>query len=998
MSMFFHIYPTCPNCYEPNLNGSILSVINEEKGLLKCSRCGVYFSIKIDFSPFPYTWKLMKAGNEEYDANVNEIPFIWNIKPNAIEESYLAWLKRPKLGKYLITWPWDEVKFIPLLISVFALENPGKKVVVVNNFENSSNEDKKEIHKPDLISIFNNLFILKDLNNGEEDQYPEEILREFRDFGRKNLLKQRNNFHYHVKIIKKSLYDVELDVDKDNSVDAENCSFLKCRNRIKNKMDHLYGNESIRTIKWKERGKWEKKDYNLDGYFDVSIIKQPEWKGDLKYKDKSGFWKAITNIDKLYRVEKKLKSLTINNNAPEDINTDESQIIFISDTLKPEKLFSTITTINPEMVIFPTADDFIEENRFFRSSKGKEFVSFIKNTEIPLMMFSVKPDSRHLYEIGLKDGLTGKCGINIHTWDSDRILEKIMDETGLNLDSTRSSNLRKHDYRFPETEYITLKCLDTIEELIPKILTVFENNYAVKRFFEDLIRTSLYIKNAFDKTLFRRGDWDFGNIMSYIMDIDFETYKIIAEPFNKYYQDEENPINPIMNKIVELLTELVKNENLTVLVVVPFYEKKGTEQIIQEKGFQEFIPDQIQICTWNEVDFVDVESNNNNDYFVISTIAPYITYKLYGTQIKKFIFIGSTQNLEKIKIYLDYRLNERKARPIHILSSGTDAPELLKRTFDQLSNVKKVKKIIEEIEFEESFIAPWGTEPRTPKETFQTHHMKINAGENVALLVDENGTGMFLPFDRYVSFIKENKESIEEIKIMKSKIHDMVGKEIIMDDHGFYASYKMIFTRFMVENGENALINTPLYQWRGFKNLVNTAFEWERLLRKVYKTIEKDDTITENKAKEKLAKGIVSLNIHAKDADYIKNHWLAEPSIISTTFGPMEVFEIEHPQSLDNLIKVYEKINELFPEINVENYDPRESYTASIFLQRTRRKFLKETDIPVEYRHLHGQLQEKIKKIINTSTKFKINSISIVKLTKEVYPLERIEDFTFYIK
>jgi hypothetical protein len=452
-----------------------------------------------------------------------------------------------------------------------------------------------------------------------------------------------------------------------------------------------------------------------------------------------------------------------------------------------------------------------------------------------------------------------------------------------------------------------------------------------------------------------------------------------------------------MNEIVELLTESVKNENLTMLIVVPFYEKKGTEQIIQEKGFQEYFPDQIQICTWNEVNFVDLEPDNYNDYFVISTIAPYITYQLYGTQIKKFIFIGSTQNLEKIKIYLDYRLNERKARPLHIISSETDAPELLKRTFDQLPNTKKVKNVIEEIEFEESFTPPWETETRTPKETFRTHHMKINAGENVALVVDKNGNGMFLPFDRYVSFIKDNKDSIDEIKIMKSKIHDLVNREIILDDHGFYASYKMIFTKFIVENGENALINTPIYQWRGFKNLVDCAFEWERLLKKVYEKIEKDGAITKNEAKEKLAKVIVSLNIYANDANYIKNHWLVEPSILTTSVGPMEIFEIEHPQSLGDLIKVYEKINELFPEINVENYDPRKSYTASIFLQRIRRKFLKETDIPVEYRHLHRQLQEKIKKIIITSDKFKINSISMVKLIKEVYPLEKIEDFTGYI-
>jgi hypothetical protein len=252
--------------------------------------------------------------------------------------------------------------------------------------------------------------------------------------------------------------------------------------------------------------------------------------------------------------------------------------------------------------------------------------------------------------------------------------------------------------------------------------------------------------------------------------------------------------------------------------------------------------------------------------------------------------------------------------------------------------------------------------------------------------------------DRSISFKNENKDSIEEIKIKKSKINDLIGREIILDDHGFYESYKVIFTKFIVEMGDNLIINTPIYRWEGFKDLINSAFEWERLLRMVMEIIKKEDKISENKAKAKLADIIVNLNIHAQDVNYIKNYWLAEPSTINTSFGLIQIFEIEHPRGFEDLIKVYEKIDEMFPDIIIEEYDARKSYTAAITFQRVRRSFLKDVDISSEYRHLHKKLQESIKRIISRSVKFKISSISIVKLEKEVHPLETIENFNFYLQ
>jgi len=125
MRNYYHTYPTCPCCHEPFLSGSILTIIDyeeetdyegeidEEAEILKCSACNVYFYKNIDFSTFPHTWNLVTNGDRTNEY-MPELPLIWQINPNVIEEAYINWFNANTSGKYLITWPWKEVNFIPL--------------------------------------------------------------------------------------------------------------------------------------------------------------------------------------------------------------------------------------------------------------------------------------------------------------------------------------------------------------------------------------------------------------------------------------------------------------------------------------------------------------------------------------------------------------------------------------------------------------------------------------------------------------------------------------------------------------------------------------------------------------------------------------------------------------------------------------------------------------------------------------------------------------------
>lgn len=311
MRNYFHKYPTCPCCHEPHLNGSIIKIIDYRTGLLKCSSCKAYFYENIDFTHFKKAWRTIKRGNYEYNAFIKKVPLLWSIKPNVIEEAYLDWLSADTSGKYLITQPWKEVKFIPLLITDLALENPGNKIVVISNFNNINYADDDEFPRPEFDLIFDNLFYSNDLAEMEID---EDIVNDVREFNRNReyVLQKRDKISYHIKIVK-PLNSTEQDFEVDNSVDAENCSYRRCKTKLKNKLDSIYGKNSIKMFKWKDGEIWKRtpnNEVNPDGYFEISLEEQPRWGGKLKF-DKTGYWKALSNINKLIRVNRKISSIKI---------------------------------------------------------------------------------------------------------------------------------------------------------------------------------------------------------------------------------------------------------------------------------------------------------------------------------------------------------------------------------------------------------------------------------------------------------------------------------------------------------------------------------------------------------------------------------------------------------------------------------------------------------------------------------------------------------------
>lgn len=116
MRKYFTNIQFCPNCFDVANNH--LKHLDINKNILKCDSCGCYFRNNL----------LINNSNGNF-----LFPQFSEIKLNKIEESYVNWVCDDFDGKYIITWPWKSVKFIPIFLSQFLFKNSNSKMVVFTN-------------------------------------------------------------------------------------------------------------------------------------------------------------------------------------------------------------------------------------------------------------------------------------------------------------------------------------------------------------------------------------------------------------------------------------------------------------------------------------------------------------------------------------------------------------------------------------------------------------------------------------------------------------------------------------------------------------------------------------------------------------------------------------------------------------------------------------------------------------------------------------------------
>ncbi len=1003
MRVYYHFYPTCPYCHEPHDRGSSLEKIDNEN--LKCPSCGAHFCSRINLlssEGFANTLDAVinkEGGAEKY---LSKLPLVWGVRPNKVEEEYILWVNRTGRGKFLITWPWKNVKFIPLLVSEYLLNNPAKKVVVIGDISSDSS-DEMEIIAPGIKEVFDNLIYLEE---EESDKIDESIKKEMGNFDKKFVLEKEKVIHYEIHRIG----------THNRAKDICDQSFTKCKNRLIREIKEDYGEESIRDVDEIriKRGKTVK-TLNKNGFIDIKLEEKEQWMGNLKY-NKKWLWDVLLNSKKMKRLNRIISNIVLKESEEEKLDENNKRLFFVPSETSPGTIFNTVKKINPDLVVIANTDEFIEDV-IYGGEKSSALFNFLKDCENSLvLMFSTDPGVRYLYRINRTEKYPGGDNITPHTWDSELLIERIKTElknhesSYPNPASSRWEELLDGG-RVPEVEYIVIDSMDSLDVFLDGVSSIPVDEDVkkdIKNYICDLKRSPLVVRGDYEKpeVFWRRSNRETVHY-DYLMNLihertDDAKFKSLKKVIDKIYStDSANTTNPLMKKITEKVGDLLKEEGSFVTVVVHGYDVKGTEKLLRETVFNEYMPQRLSVCSWRDLSQREMGIAYNPKHYVISTLPPPPSrvYPIYFSHVKKFVFIGSGNNIKKIETIVKNRLTETISRPIYLLSESDPAPELLKTILKsvEIGSNEVLQNISEEIfaEFDTQF------KPRSDTDSRKTggSYTCISSGEHAVLVIDINKRGMFIPAGVSLS-IKEDHR-IAEISLDNiSSPRDLENKELLIDRSGIYKSFQSIFIQFMMDYGKGVKFRNGPYEWDGFQNLFKDAIMWILMLENAVKNYSYKKGIAREEAKKKIAEHLSRLDLTAKGSDYIRGWWLNYYESVTTEYGAYPLYKVEHPKSLDDVQKIYKGINDILPEMKLDLADAERSYIASTVIQKFRRSFLKgdRSEIDPSWRQLYTQFEKEIESKVKTLPVFKVDRAYDVEIIKEAEPFRVMDDYKEYIQ
>ncbi len=110
----------------------------------------------------------------------------------------------------------------------------------------------------------------------------------------------------------------------------------------------------------------------------------------------------------------------------------------------------------------------------------------------------------------------------------------------------------------------------------------------------------------------------------------------------------------------------------------------------------------------------------------------------------------------------------------------------------------------------------------------------------------------------------------------------------------------------MMVYGKGVIFRNGPYEWNGFQSLFNDAIGWISILEEVIREYSYKNRTSSEKAEKEIAEYLSSLDLTAKNPDYIKGWW-SNYEIVTTEYGVYPLYEVEHPRSFDDLRKNHTK-------------------------------------------------------------------------------------------
>ncbi len=1013
MREYFHTYPTCPCCHEPHFSGSELEIMGENRFL--CISCGSEFKNTVDFLEKDFSQdKLIfeetssKLLKKKEDKNIiSSIPLIWKIQNNSIETNYLNWIKTKPRGNYLITWPWDSVNFLPILINEYFLEYENRIITIITDTSKELNEKRKYITPTNIDNIFN--YLLYNIIP-IEIKYPDEIKKEMR---KKDFLLFKRDFVYitvrHRKQKHCSSYFDCLD------------DFKECKKQVLEEIYETYGENSIHTLKEKKYGRRTRKKtltekiINPEGLIDVTLDCDYKYIRNCVYNTR-WLWNLIFNPEVYRKLNKDIKLKIIRDEN--HLVLGDTNVYIIDSKINSDSITDILQKINPDLLLVQDFDDFMI-NYYFNKSQEKRFFNYIKERNNSLsLLFSLKKQVRRFYDFH-SNSILDYYNLIPHTWDVEDILKYVKskeDKPRVFYSNPLSNDLNDISTSFFTTkiEYEFVKKMDALESIV-KLIKSSKNTPQIEKY--DLIR---FISNLKSSPLKIYGDYlkpeffsryyeNIGTLELFLSTLLQNEYlsgqldKIIEILKEIYDFDSENDNmvqrNPLYNTIIEVVSRYTKEDDVIPIIILHKNDIRGFKKLISEDNSLSSKLNNLEICGWVNLKDLEAKFIDTKKHIVFSTMLPSIYYSLYKSNADKFVFIGSSDKIEKIKKIIKYRLTESMMRPLSMLKETISSPKLLKDAQRnlQIESLDEFSEITEDLifEFEEAI--------RTSSFSFSQNlvtQKEIEAGEDAILVLNKNDIGMFLSSDTNIFLMRDGK--LDEISLNESlsvkELEKLINADIILDKNGIYLSFRVSFTITMLSFGEQVVFRKGPFEWKGFQNLLDSSTQWINDINKVIDYTARKQNISKNEAEEIIANKISELELFAKDPNYIKKWW-TKFDVINTPEGTFKLHSIEHPKSLADLVKIYTWLENTIPELSTKIIDAERSYSASILIQGMRISLLKGK---IKYKHksfakLKSKLENEIKDILKNTETFRILIIRKVKLTQNVKEYTMLKEFKDYV-
>ncbi|HOO04066.1 MAG TPA: hypothetical protein PLJ11_05020, partial [Methanomassiliicoccales archaeon] len=329
MGAYYHDLPICPTCCKsPNIaEGSYIDIPNGEGGSRICSECKVKFkaSINLEGRCVFHDLSILISSNGWIDPS--KVPLFWRIWPNRIERDYLEWVRNPRPGNHLVTWPWPEVRFAPLLAFEFLEANPKCKVLIVDSLGPNRNETDT-IYSFDLVDRIGGLYKTTEDIDQKSIQKDPGNKKAWHSLSKVDILEKQLTTEYYVTRAGKD-HDYAVDRSRVERHGIMPFRLSTCEGRIVKEIAEEVGKDRIRKVTRIKAGKSKViKTLNPNGVYDIRLDEEERWVKDVtRTISKDDFWNIVLQRTRPRRAGDFILAAPQNNESIPAIKDDSNLII-----------------------------------------------------------------------------------------------------------------------------------------------------------------------------------------------------------------------------------------------------------------------------------------------------------------------------------------------------------------------------------------------------------------------------------------------------------------------------------------------------------------------------------------------------------------------------------------------------------------------------------------------------------------------------------------------